>query len=172
MSSRRLAVTLCSVAAFATLATACGDDPAPAAAAGDTVPAAALPDDLPAAGGTGTGSIVVGVDTFAFDADVCSLEPASHLGRKYDLYVHGEGSNGDQTYAVSVYRSVSDDGNRVEALEIVPGAGELIAATNVVPVGQTSDLLAVSGSLLSGEMAFVATGDDDAAIGRVDLTCS
>jgi hypothetical protein len=54
----------------------------------------------------------------------------------------------------------------------VPGEGDLIAATNVVPVGQTSDLLSVGGSLLSGEMAFVATGDDDAAIGRVDLTCS
>lgn len=171
MSSRRLAVTLCSVAAFATLATACGDDPVPAAGAGDAVPTAALPDDLPAAGGTGTGSIVVGDDTFVFDADVCSLQPANHLGRSYDLYVHGTGSNGDQTYAVSVYKSVSDDGNRVEALEIVPGEGELIAATNVVPVGQTSDLLDVSGSLVSGEMAFVATGDDAATTGRVDLTC-
>lgn len=172
MSSRRLAVTLCSVAVFATFATACGDDPAPAVGAGGTVPAPTLPDDLPAADGTGTGTITVGEDIYAFDAEVCSLDAVSHQGRSYDLYVHGQGSSSGEDFSVSVYRSVSDAGQRVEALEIVPGEGQLIAATNVVPTGQTTDLLTVSGSLVSGEMEFIATGDDAATIGRVDLTCS
>lgn len=172
MSSRRLAATFCSLAVFAIVATACGDDPAPAVGAGGTVPAPALPADLPAADGTGTGTITVGEEIYAFDAEPCSLGAVSHQGRSYDLYVHGQGSIGGEDYSVSVYRSASDDGRRVEALEIVPAEGQLIAATNVVPTGETSDLLSVSGSLVSGEMEFVATGEDTATMGRVDLTCS
>lgn len=166
--NRRLATSLCSLVALAVLVTACGDDPAPAV--GEGAPDSASPSTLPAAGGSGTGSVVVDDRSWTFDADVCTLSPASHAGRDYDYYIHGTTDDGTE---VEVFRAVSDDGNRIETVRVMPdSSATLIAATVVVPQGQLAGRVSVSETLLSGELDFDSTGGAVGGPGRVDVTCS
>lgn len=165
--NRRLATSLCSLLALAALVTACGDDPAPAV--GEGSPDSASPSTLPPAGGSGTGSVVVDDRSWAFDADVCTLTPASHAGRDYDYYVHGATDDGTE---VEVFRAVSDDGNRIETVRVMPDPATLIAATVVVPQGQLAGRVSVSETLLSGELDFDSTGGAVGGAGRVDVACS
>jgi hypothetical protein len=167
MSPQRLASSVAVLAAVVILGTACGDDPAPAVGDGGD---AASESTLPPAGGTGTGEIVIGERSYPFDADVCALSPASHEGRDYGLFAHGTGTGAAGSYEVEVFQAVADDGSQVETLRIIPGEGEVIAATNVVNDGETGRL-AVSGSLVSGEMDFVSTNDVVTGTGIVNLTC-
>jgi len=170
--SRRCAATLCSVLAVAALATACGGDPGDAVGAGGDAPAPDLASTLPPAGGTGAGTIVVGSESYGFDADVCALAPVSYQGAAYDLYVHGTGTRGDESFEVEVLRTAGDTGTRIETMSITFGPQNVITANNVVPDGQTQDRLAVSDTLLSGTGAFASTNDATSEEGRVDLTCS
>lgn len=166
--NRRVAPVLCSLVALATFATACGDDPAPAVGDG-AAPEAASESTLPPAGGSGAGTVVVGDRSWPFEADVCTLEPANHGGRDFDYYVHGLTEDGVE---VEVYRSVSDEGNRIETVRVAPDASTLVAATVVVPAGELADRLTVTPTLLSGEVEFDSTGGVAEGPGRVDVTCS
>jgi hypothetical protein len=172
MRSRRCATTLCSVLAVAALASACGGDPGDAVGAGGEAPTPDLASTLPPAGGTGAGTIVIGSDSYGFDADVCALTPVSHRGSAYDFYVHGSGTRGGESFEVEVLRTAGDAGTRIETVSITFGAQDVITANNVVPNGQVQDRLAVSDTLLSGTGEFASTDDVTAEEGRVDLTCS
>lgn len=172
MRSRRRTTVLCTIAALATLTAACGDDPSDAVGAGSEAPVEDLASTLPPAGGTGSGTVVVDSRSYGFEADVCALTPVSHKGSAYDLYVHGEGVSGNDSFEIEVVRTAGDDGSRIETVLLSMPDNRIITANNVVPTGQTQDRLAVSDTLLSGEIEFVTTGDSDAVSGRVDVTCS
>lgn len=171
MRSRRVAL-ICSIAALAALTTGCGDDPSPAVGAGAEAPPEDLASTLPPAGGTGRGTIQIDGSSYGFDADVCALTPVSHRGMAYDLYVHGAGNLGGTQFEVEVLRTAGDDGTRIESVRIDTGEGRVITANNAVPTGQTQDELAVSDTLLSGEMDFTSTNHEVQGEGRVDVTCA
>jgi hypothetical protein len=170
MSPRRLATSLCSIAAVALLATACGDDPADGTAAGSGTSESTLPSSEGAP--TGSGSIAIEGVTYAFDADICSLTPVNHEARDFQLYVRGTGTQDDLDYEVEVFRTVSASGNQIETINFNPGEGQLAAATNSVSDASPARL-EVSASVLTGEMDFVATAEDlPLGAGTVGVTCS
>ena len=165
---RRLATAVCSLAALSLLATACGDDPAEPGSAG-SASESTLPPSSEAP--TGTGSLTIASETYAFDADVCALEPVSHAGRDYQVYVHGTGGTDDATFEVLVTHTVSGSGNLIETITMDPGGDRLAGATSSPRDGE-APRLSVSSSLLEGEMEFVGTDDVPIGTGVISVTCA
>lgn len=164
---RRLAIAASSLAALSLLAGACGDDPAEPGAGAPSESTLPSSDDAP----TGTGSLTIGGETFPFDADVCSLEPVRHVGRDYQVYVHGTGGTDDAPYEIEVTHTISGSGNLIETITMDPGDNRLAGATSSPRDGEEPQL-SVSSSLLEGEMEFVGTDDVPIGTGTINVACA
>lgn len=167
MTPRRIATALCSLAAVSLLATACGDDPGEASGAGTSESTLPSSEGAP----TGSGSLTIDGVAYPFDADVCSLTPVNHEARDFELYVHGTAPE-DQGYEVEVFRTSSGSGNLIEVVNFDPGEGQLAAASNAV-TETSGERFEVASSVLTGELDFVATGDDlPLGPGTISVTCN